>query len=1004
MSFYPSIDDEDFYNKLYLKQEFRENTQKFSPYVKNNYKDTGIYQEPYQQFMAKYLSPETPYDTMLFYWKTGAGKTLGVISVLERYLPFVNKRDFEKILIITKNDFLQDIFIDEIIKDPYNNFINEYEQQQILNGNLQLRNVVKKKIKTYYEFINYDAFANRVIGQTITSLLSKEKRREKKRDISIDNRIIVIDEAQNITGNMRYVALMKKLQESQNIKLILLSATPMTNSPDEIIYISNLLNYKQPYFPISSENIDISPDNVKISLKEYINNNYLYQVEKSSKDLLDFTDLGLSVLIKSLKGKVSYVPENTQSYPKILRQGEDLTEDVGTFKIVRCLMSDYQTEIYKKQEFYDTFMNKKTTEAATFVGEGNTLDEQVDDNVYKNTPLTVDKIQKYSSKIHQLLLNMKKSKGIIFIYSNYVKKNGTELIMEVLKANGYLPITNLSNIKPTGKNFLMFTVKLTPEDRQLYKNIINHPKNIKGDYVKIIIGSPLISEGISFLNTRQVHILEPAWKISVNIQAESRCVRAYSHHNLPLEERNVEIYWYASSAKDFETIDEIKYIRNELKDRLIKRIDRVIKSIAVDCYNNKQIKTFSQNYKDFSRDCDYTFCQYNCMFIDSKKLEQYVSNNLKNINNENLKLDASTYNNNSDPKQISLLKNRIKNLFNYGDNWRLIDFLELKDFEEFTEFNLYFALNQIIKNKEQIFVDNKGYGIIEYQNNIYNFKLIKPNKYISKENLNDFFNKYYPELHSETEKIEIPSYIPLKNKISSINLSIENETIKRKHQKQKQYKETKETQKKEKQEKPLTQKQLLRKQEIDARFSKTINNDIIKQSEIKKPTETQFNLFSSLPGPSNLSINNNLDALNALDELDELDALNSLNGQQLNQLTPNYNISKKTLSPTQSQIANSLEIDFNKREKIYNIFESINVPIFGYIDENVFKIVDYRNINIKKVKNKPTGRRCTTIDKNVLKDYFNHFNEELDLSNKKIDICKKLHSLLKNKNLIFKLT
>ena len=39
--------------------------------------------------------------------------------------------------------------------------------------------------------------------------------------------------------------------------------------------------------------------------------------------------------------------------------------------------------------------------------------------------------------------------------------------------------------------------------------IINNPKNINGELLKVILMTPVASEGLSFYNARELHIVEP---------------------------------------------------------------------------------------------------------------------------------------------------------------------------------------------------------------------------------------------------------------------------------------------------------------------------------------------------------------------------------------------------------------------------------------------------------------------------------------------------------------
>jgi ERCC4-related helicase len=58
---------------------------------------------------------------------------------------------------------------------------------------------------------------------------------------NLNNSIIIVDEAHNLTGNTRGEALMKIIRNSTNLKLLLLTATPMKNLGDDIVELLNFL-------------------------------------------------------------------------------------------------------------------------------------------------------------------------------------------------------------------------------------------------------------------------------------------------------------------------------------------------------------------------------------------------------------------------------------------------------------------------------------------------------------------------------------------------------------------------------------------------------------------------------------------------------------------------------------------------------------------------------------------------------------------------------------------
>ena len=123
-------------------------------------------------------------------------------------------------------------------------------------------------------------------------------------------------------------------------------------------------------------------------------------------------------------------------------------------------------------------------------------------------------------------------------------------------------------------------------------------------------------EGITLKEIRQVHILEPTWNMSSINQIIGRAVRNYSHQLLDQNERNVEIYKYASVYKDSFSIDKEKYILCSEKDKSNKVVERLLKTIAFDCYLNKSRNLIKNGVKG-SAECDYTDCDYKCTDIDN---------------------------------------------------------------------------------------------------------------------------------------------------------------------------------------------------------------------------------------------------------------------------------------------------------------------------------------------------------------------------------------------------
>lgn len=184
--------------------------------------------------------------------------------------------------------------------------------------------------------------------------------------------------------------------------------------------------------------------------------------------------------------------------------------------------------------------------------------------------------------------------GTALIYSSFRNVlEGLPIIQRVLDKNGFEEFNihtdkkrgiSISNITPNKKRYILFdSAKENPPMIQLLRIFNNELglvdndisialqealkkahvpfDNMFGDIAQILIISEAGSEGISLKNVRQVHVIEPYWQRVRIQQVVGRAVRAYSHHSLPLEYRNVDVYLYISEF----TQSQIKSVPSTLK-------------------------------------------------------------------------------------------------------------------------------------------------------------------------------------------------------------------------------------------------------------------------------------------------------------------------------------------------------------------------------------------------------------------------------------------------------
>ena len=296
---YPSLNDPNFVEKIYKKREFFD-TQIDGTIYKNIKEQSDKLSklpfelEPHQNFVRNFMSFQTPYNSLLLYHGLGTGKTCSAIGICEEMRDYMKQIGFNKKIIFVASDNVQDNFINQLFDENQlvnksglwssktcagNKIIQEINPTNIKNiPKEKIVSMAKTLIKSNYLFYGYEKFAN-IIHRVLTNNalvnnddieITPEMIRSIKR--SFNGSLIVIDEVHNIRtvekGEHKHCLLHRKTRDdrakklnikntrqdctpflletlvkySDNIRLLLLSATPMFNSSKEIIWLLNLMN------------------------------------------------------------------------------------------------------------------------------------------------------------------------------------------------------------------------------------------------------------------------------------------------------------------------------------------------------------------------------------------------------------------------------------------------------------------------------------------------------------------------------------------------------------------------------------------------------------------------------------------------------------------------------------------------------------------------------------------------------------------------------------------
>ena len=199
-----------------------------------------------------------------------------------------------------------------------------------------------------------------------------------------------------------------------------------------------------------------------------------------------------------------------------------------------------------------------------------------------------------SPKMLMMLDNIKTSKGLVFVYSNFMAMEGIGVFAKVLEANGYSKY-GTDDDKP---KYGIYSGNEDQTERAKIVDAFTSPENKYGKRMKIIMATPAGAEGLDLKNIRQVHVMDPYWYESRIDQVIGRAVRRKSHFDLPENERNVEIYRYLTvypehtkpnksrSKKEMATDEYIDY-GSKKKQRVIDEVLFAMKEAAIDCKLNR---------------------------------------------------------------------------------------------------------------------------------------------------------------------------------------------------------------------------------------------------------------------------------------------------------------------------------------------------------------------------------------------------------------------------------
>ena len=811
---YPSYQNPNFMFELSKKAEFFHHKITMNPTeLEGSCDSTKFELGHHQQFLQNFIHEKTPYRGLLLFHGVGVGKTCSAISISQSFRDIYKRTQKKIICLVSKNirpGWKRTIYDPE--KGPnqctgttYKHIVKSLEKTGFLYQKGMSRKI-NKMISQYYEFYGYREFSGMI--QKLVDKGGGEQNRQEVLHNYFSNRLLLIDEVHNlrdekISGEKQSDDTKETLKNiddiitySHNLRLILLSATPMFNRSTEIVSLLNMLlkNDKRPPLRFNkrmfTENDDLTEEGTKILYQKsrgYISylrgeNPITFPVRlypDSNEDPLCLVDnypennmFGVPLEgynIKFLKLYNSTMKNQQKqiynAFIKSLSKNEELTMDnhgvgVQISNVVFSSSKKNASKMYGKQGFERVFVEKDKRSFSY-------RPEYLQDNPIPLFDSSM--LQHYSSKIDSIIQNIKKTKGIIFIYSQYIYAGILPLAF-ALEHAGYGKLSrnllHYSEWKPNSKkhtkqepvshngkgiskkgndSFKQAKYIILSGNKDLSPNNIDEIKtlmsseNSEGEQIKIVLGTRVASEGLDFKNIREIHILDPWFHLSRIEQIIGRGIRYCSHNQLPdKKEHNVTVYLHTASVSEVnESVDIRAYRMAEEKSYQIGKIETILKSNAVDYYLNKSmnyiqegdipsvslttslgtpIQDFKVHDKPFSKICSF---QDECDY--KNPLDTSTNNELLSLKYEDINYD--TFSMNHSKGLLRKVQSFITDMFVENSYYSLEQITDkLLQLIDTNQTIIYYSIHDMIKTKQKVWNSKKEPGYIVHNNKYYIFQ------------------------------------------------------------------------------------------------------------------------------------------------------------------------------------------------------------------------------------------------------------------------------------------
>jgi superfamily II DNA or RNA helicase len=560
---YPDVRDGRFVDVMSKKLEFREI-------------DGMPVLYPHQELVRRYMSPHTPYECLYMFHATGTGKTFICLAILDDHL---RERGMRGLLLVKGNT-------------ARDSFVKQAKEWLLANHRDASEAAVRRYIRELVDVEHHLSFCNILTRIGNTPFIER-----------YNNRIIIIDEAHNISPyghreskQPNYEVLHKFLHDVKGCKVLLLTATPMTDDSTRLYPLLNLM------MPLDQQ-IHRSAD-----LSGMIVGRISYRSEKVQAAEMRYVGehmrgVRYPVVISYMRG---YQAEH---YGTLIR--EEYSGDIFRH-VTHCSLFSFSDGTYGSRVVPDKLVEEHVDVEMMRYGDPQCKLRRYRCRSYKLSDEhkaevdTLDALCLRSSKYASIIENiMMHPDELTFVFIEEIQGSGLLLFSSILREYEFsLYMGESLDALTTGRRYTICVgdTSISPNNSDRIGGF-SDPRNMHGEYVSVILGSKVIGESITLCNVRHFHCAMPHWNESTVGQAVGRVVRSRSHDSLDEGSRNVCVYIHVSLYEEVSerSIDVKRIHISQTKEDDIEQLERALERQSIE-------KVFSTDFQPMSCDVS-TFCR-----------------------------------------------------------------------------------------------------------------------------------------------------------------------------------------------------------------------------------------------------------------------------------------------------------------------------------------------------------------------------------------------------------